>query len=368
MSQSSVGNVVSFRGKTSNETLDRILNDLSRKVIIPASLPVPLQKKIFRTRWKTKLDLEPIEIEVDGKPFKFRHIAAVPNSRKSLFAAMAAMQTKQDWEKLPKLLEALWFHAARKFPDGDWPRIIRAAGAAGSLGPIFEAARKPARTGLRLARHETAQEFMSAIAWQVAGARWAADAAARGARDAGKVIAFLQDKDHQLSGLARTEADKKGMHPLKRDPQMMAHPVVFAAAMVARHGRRDEFLPVLRKYGELMLERWPENTGLLGLHPHAAYVDPDGVEYMMEKGKFLVVASPILKGFDFAIEALGDDPMGAAIKSRRDVVAAEVESALAATDKKNRRGQEMYDRVFKAPQLDAPAQAKEAKEETSAKA
>lgn len=345
-------------GKSSNETLQNILRELSHKVILPSYLPVPLRKKVFRTRWKAKLEIEPIEIEVNERRFRFRHIDKVPNARKEFFRAMEHMETKEDWQQLPKLLEALWWHAQRKFEPGDWPRIIRKAGKTGNLGPIFDACKNPSRTGMKLDSSEKVQEFMSALVWQTTDAKWSLKATTIAARGAEKVIGFLYEDGHQHAGQAKVEFEKTGHFPLKKDPQLMATPVLFAAAMIVKHGKREEYLPMLKKYGEVMLERWPVGKGLLELHPHTAYIDPNGVEYLMEKGKFLTVASPILKGFDLAIEALGDEPMGHAIRSRRDAVASEVQSALASKEQKNKRGEQMYERVF-------PEQAKtEAQEAT----
>lgn len=371
--------MITFRGKTSNEALDTILRELSNKVILPSYLPMPLQKKVFRARWKDKLEIDPIELEIDGKQVRFKHIEKVPNAKKEFFKAMDLMETKQDWAALPRLLEGLWYHAQRRFEPGDWPLMIRKAAQAGNLGPMFDAARRPARTGMVLGTSEVAQEFMSAIVWQATGgggargegknAAWTPEATAQAVRDSARVVAFLQEKDHELTGMAKMSYEKSGMRPLRRDPQMMAHPVLFAAAMVVMHGKR-EFMVELRKYAALMLERWPEGKGLLELHPHTAYIDPNGVEYLMEKGKFLIVASPILRGFDLAIEALGSDSdlMGKAIKSRRDAVAEEVKSALAAKGNVNTRGKRMHERVFQEYQAPKPKAAAKADIEVEAEA
>lgn len=277
---------------------------------------------------------------------RFRHLDKVPSARKEFFRAMDHMQTKDDWQQLPKLLEAIWYHAHRKFEPGDWPRIIRKAGKTGNLGPIFDACKNPSRTGMKLDSSEKVQEFMSALVWQTTEAKWSLKATTVAAHGAEKVVGFLYEDAHQLTGQAKVEFDKTGQFPLKKDPQVMATPVLFAAAMIVMHGKREEYLPMLKKYGQVMLDRWPAGKGLLGVHPHTAYIDPNGVEYLMEKGKFLTVASPILKGFDLAIEALGSDPMGKAIRSRRDAVASEVQSALASSEHKNKRGEQMYARVF----------------------
>lgn len=323
---------------------------------------MPQRKKIFRSRWKLKLEQNPIEIEVDGEKIRFRHLNSaggeVPSARRMLWKALDSMQTKDDWQKLPKLLEALFYNANARFEPSDWPKIVRKASLSGTLGPIFDSMRNPARTGLKLDKSETIQEVMSAIVWEAASAGWAQAATEKALRNADKVVAFLQQDEHQLGFQAGKIWAEKGRHPLKRDPQVLATPLALAAIMVFKHGKAAEYAGMLRKYAQVTMERWPEGKGLLELHPAEAYIDPQGMAYLMEKNKFLQVAAPILRGFDVAIEGLGNPELASKIKSRRDALAEEVQSALASDEIKGKRGAVMYEKCYAEPR--APKAKKDA--------
>lgn len=365
-----VGNVLTFT-KSSNPTLDGIIEEMQHKIILPSYLPVPQRKKIFRSRWKLKLEQNPIEIEVDNKKIRFRHINSaggeVPNATKLLYRAMDNMQTKDDWQKLPKLLEGLWANANCRFEHTDWPKIIRRAALSGNLGPIFEALKNPKKTGLKLDSSEKVQRVMSALVWEAADAGWTPPATERALRNAEKVIAFLEQEAHQLRGQAKEIWEKRGRFPLKRDPQVLMTPLLLAAMLVARHGKGAEYGDKMRKYAQVVLEKWPAGKGLLELHPHESYIDPEGMAYVMEKNKFLEVAAPILRGFDLAIEGLGRHGLAQEMKSRRDAVAEEVQAALAADETKGRRmGAVMYEKCFAEPQV--PKSKAEPKGEAKAKA
>ncbi|KAF3770477.1 hypothetical protein M406DRAFT_247642, partial [Cryphonectria parasitica EP155] len=362
------GSIITF-SRSSNEDLDKILKELTHKIILPSYLSVPQRKKLFRSRWKHKLEQDPIEIELDDQRIRLRHIdsagGAVPAARRMLYQAMDNMRTTNDWQKLPGLLEALWFNANRRFLPSDWPKIVRKAGQAGHMGPVFEAMKNPGRTGLKLDSSETVQEVMTAVVWQAASEGWTAGATERAYRNAERVIQFLAEEGHQLQGQAKTTFEKTDRFPLRKDPQVLATPLLLAAAMVVKHGKDGEHMKRLRVYAQIVLEQWPENKGLLELHPHEAYVDPEGMAYLMERNRFLTVAAPILRGFDLAVEALGADEMGQELKSRRNAVSAEVHDALAAVEK-GKRGATMYEKCFAEPQVQKTKKAAAAAAETAA--
>lgn len=351
-----VSNVIAFT-KSSNSTLDGILHDLQHKVILPSHLSLAQRKKLGRGRWKTKLEQSPIEIEIDDQKIQFRHLSGpggdIPSSRGMLYRAIENMQTKDDWQKLPKLLEALYFNANRKFQYSDWPKIVRKAGTSGNLGPIFDGAKRPERTGLKLDKSETVQEFMLAVVLQVAKAEWVETAAARGLQNAEKVLVMLNDKKHLPRGQAKVEMELSSRFPLARDPQILATPLCLAAVLVSHNKNIPEYQEKLRTYTRQLLESWPEGQGLLELHPHEAYVDNEGMRYLMDKNKFLAVAAPILKGFNLAIEGLDSD-MASSLKSRRDALADEVAAALAEVGE-GRRGRIIYEKCFGETKAEAEA-------------
>lgn len=341
-------NLITF-SKTSNAELDSLLHEMQQKIILPSVLPQTERKKIFRERYKEKLELEPIEIEIDGKRIKFRYLdyrkGEVPTTRKIFFKALDNMKTKEDWQKLPKLLEALQHHARRKFEVSDWPKIVRKAGMSGNMGPIIESVKMPERTGFKLDMSEKVQEIMSLIVWEAAEAGWSISSLNTALKSAERILEALNGEGHELHTRDKEHAELiKDRFPLRRDPQILATPLFLTAMLAVKHGKA-EHADRMRRYAEVIVSQWPDGKGLLELHPHEAYVDVEGTAYLMEKNKFVLVASPILKGFDLAMEGLSSD-LASQLKLRRDPVAAEVRSALESDDMKKGRGKYLYDKCF----------------------
>lgn len=342
------GNVITF-SKTSNAELDGLLHEMQQKIILPSVLPLSQRKKIFRERYREKLELEPIEIEIDGKRIKFRYLdyrkGEVPTTRKIFFKALDNMKTKEDWQKLPKLLEALQHNARRKFEVSDWPKIVRKAGMSGNMGPIIDSVKIPERTGFKLDMSEKVQEIMSLIVWEAAEAGWSISSLNTALKSAERILEALNGEGHELHTRDKEHAELiKDRFPLRRDPQILATPLFLAAMLAVKHGK-TEHVDRMRRYAQVIVSQWPEGKGLLDLHPHEAYVDVEGTAYLMEKNKFVLVASPILKGFDLAMEGLSSD-LASQLKLRRDPLAAEVRSALESDDMKKGRGKYLYDKCF----------------------
>ncbi|KUI54379.1 hypothetical protein VP1G_01719 [Cytospora mali] len=343
------GQVITF-SKTSNKELDTILHELQHKVLLPALLPVEQRKKIFRARYKEKLEQSPIEIEIDGQRIKFRNLdwraGEVPNARKLFYQALGNMKTKEDWQKLPKLLEAIYYNANRKFESQDWPKMVRKAGFSGNLGPVIDAAKKPERTGFKLDASEKVQEILSFTVWEAAAADfqpWALETALKSAE---RILELMGQEGHEFNHKDKEYlAVFKQRTPLRKDPQILATPLFLTAMLAVKHGK-TEYQDKMRRYAQAILSAWPEEKGLLELHPHEAYVDSEnGMQYLMKKNKFLLVASPILKGLDLAVQGLGDD-LASQLKLRRDPVAEEVRSALETQDSKDGRGKQMYYKCY----------------------
>ncbi|KAK7733927.1 hypothetical protein SLS53_008079 [Cytospora paraplurivora] len=343
------GQVITF-SKTSNKELDTILHELQHKVLLPALLPVEQRKKIFRARYKEKLEQSPIEIEIDGQRIKFRNLdwrlGEVPNGRGLFYKALDNMKTKEDWQRLPKLLEALYYNANRKFESQDWPKIVRKAGFSGNLGPVIDAAKKPERTGFKLDASEKVQEILSFTVWEAAEAGFKPYALESALRSAERILELMGQDGHEFRHKDKAYLEEiKGRFPLRKDPQILATPFFLTAMLAVKHGKA-EYNDKLRRYAQAILGSWPEGKGLLDLHPHEAYVDGEnGMEYLLEKNKFLLVAAPILKGFELAAEGLSGD-LASQIKSRRDPLAEEVRIALEAQASKSGRGKQLYEKCF----------------------
>lgn len=265
--------------------------------------------------------MEPIELEIDDLKVRFKHLdgcgGAVPGARKMLWTAVEQMKTKEDWQILPKLMQAL--SHARSLKDDTWTMLIRRAGKTRNLGPIFDLAKRPLDDGLRLDTHEKVQKFLSGIVHEVAAAGWTRPAATRGLRYAEKVFYLLNDEDHKpKSGSFRN---------MSKDPAFLATPMTMAAVLVQQHGLAAEYNDSLQRYVKAVLRYWPADTGILTLYPSGEYVEGGGLKYLMYESQFLTLASPIVKGFELVEQCVAPD-VAAQVASRRAAVAEEIASSL----------------------------------------
>lgn len=230
---------------------------------------------------------------------------------------MSQMKTKEDWQILPKVMQAL--NHARKIDPATWAMLIRKAGEDRSMGAVFDMARRPADHGLKLDSHEKAQKFMTGVVRGVAAAGWTEHAAARGLRDAERVLVLLNDEAHR----------PRSGHwvRMSRDPAFLAVAMTMAAVLARTHVKAAQYGPRLGEYIDVLLATWPEDAGLLSVYPDAEYLKGGGVHYLMQKSQCLVALAPIIKGFELAQHAVGSGP-AASIASRLARLYEERDSAV----------------------------------------
>lgn len=233
---------------------------------------------------------------------------------------MDQMTTKDDWQILPKLMQAL--SHARKLKDDTWERVLQKASWSGNLGPVFELAKKPDDYGLKLDTHAKAQTFLTGVFIGAAEGQWRQRDVAKGLTNAIAILRLLMDEGHKPR---QAYWATTGM---SKDPLFLAVPTTMAAVLVTKYGLAKEHGETLRRYLHAMLAKWPENSGILSMYPSELYAKGGALEYLMDRSKFLAVAAPILGGLQMAEKAVDADT-AAQIASRRAVVAEEIESAKA---------------------------------------
>lgn len=318
-------------------------------------LPLHKRKKIFRARWREKLELEPIEVEIDDLTIGFRHLNGcrgdIPGTRRILNVAMSQMKGNNEWQILPKVMKAV--KQSRKIKDDTWLTVIHKASREGQLAPLFELAKKP-REGLRLDTPEKAQAFLTAVVRQAATDKWSHYATQKAFHHAKDVLTTLAADDHK----PRAGPWQRMSH----DPQFLAVPMTLTAVLAVQHGQRQEYREAMVRFTEGVVSRWPEGKGLLTLHPDEAYARDGALSFLMGESQFLTVAAPVLKGLRLVEEGLrrrpGDEALAAKVASRRAVVEEEVASAVrrlreAEGEGKLKfartRGGEMYNTCFVPP-------------------
>lgn len=318
--------IITFPQAKNNE-LNTILDEIQRKIVLPAQLPLYQQRKIFRGRWKEKLELQPIELEIDDVKYTFKHIDGragdVPNTRVILWKAMDQMTNKHDWQILPRLMQAL--SHARKLKDDTWERVIQKASWSGHLAPVFSLAHKPDDDGLKLDTHCKAQTFLTGVVFSAAESGWQRRELVAGLDHAIAILQLLMDEGHKPPRQAHWATTTTG---LSKDPLLLAVPTSLAAILVTRHRQSKTYGEMLQKYLQVLLTKWPENCGILDMYPSELYAEDGALEYLMDRSRFLTVAAPIFWGLQAAEQAVDADT-AAKIASRRVIVGEEIASARA---------------------------------------
>lgn len=273
----------------------------------------------------------------------------MPSARRSVAEAVERFATPADFANLRPLLEGL-AGAGRRFPPGFYAKIARVAGAKGHVYEVLECARGAARTGYRLDSSEKAAELLHFIQMKAANSAWDGPQTAQALRWAEMVLELLQEEAHQPRR-RKDDPVLAGELPLHRDPAALLAPLHLAAVLVAKHGAEEgggDAADRLAKYARDVVRLWPEGKKLTEVQPEALYADRDKLRYLRDPSKFLALASPLLYGLETAAGAVADPELTAQLRSRRDVLAAEVREARTAAIQKNPkcRGEVVYRKLF----------------------
>lgn len=268
----------------------------------------------------------------------------IPNTRKSVFQAIEKFNgaSDADFANLRPLLEGI--HATgRQMGDNFYAKILRLVGAKGRAYDLVELARSCKKTGLRLDSSEKVNELLHFIQMGAQESGWGRSETEQALRRAEVVVELLENEAHApLTQIA-------GDLPLNRDPQVLLAPLHLAAALVVKHGVKDEkTVAKVNKLASTVVKLWPVGKGLKQLHPLQCYVEDNAMGYLLDSNKFVALVSPLLHSLDLASQAVTEPALAAELKSRRDTLEAEVKGHVARAVEKgqNGRGEIVYQKFF----------------------
>ncbi|KAI0166462.1 hypothetical protein GGR57DRAFT_496724 [Xylariaceae sp. FL1272] len=330
----------------STPAIDRTLDDIRNKIILPSYLPEAQQKKLRSPTWEKKLQADPITIEIDGQLKKFRYmnpVKDIPNSRKILLAAVNSFETRADFANFQPLMTG--FLHARPFNDDFFCLLIRVMGQKGQIYQIIELARSVKRSSFKLDTPEKAYKVLEFCNLKAHDAGYAEADTRQALLWAEMVIEMLQDDAHQpvreQKGLLL-----EGELPLKRDPLVMATPLHLAAEIAARYGNDDEILDKVRKHATDMVRLWPEGKKAGEIHPQAVYDTKDTRSenskthnFLKAHSDFIAVSAPIQRGLEQAAK-LVEPELASKLQARADILAAETQERRGLS--KGVRGENMW--------------------------
>lgn len=312
---------------TSSPVLDGLLNEIRTKIILPFYLPESQRKRLFAPKWRTRLEKDPVIIEIDGEVLKFGYHSPghVPSARKSLLQAVAQFDTAEDFANLKPLIAGLHY-ARRRIEPPVWAKVLRLAGIKGRIYNIIDCARSVRDTGYRLDTSEKVNEILHFVQMKARDADWDEAETRQALRWAAMVFEMVHDKAHQPK-LYGKETPVPGERPLYLDPMVVAAPLHLAAVLAVQHPAADKsILDKVRKLARAVVAFWPEGQKLKEVYPAELYKDYNKMGYLSIPSKFVALATPLLHGLETAIKVV-DPELAGQLQARRDLLAAEIKEA-----------------------------------------
>lgn len=142
--------------KTENEELNELFKTIEDKIIFPSHLPQDQRKIVYNTSDPSRLEKNPIVIELEGVEFKFQTINRdkdLPRFAQLIDSVLRTAKTDADWNNLPTLLAGL-VKAGHKPRTNLHAKITRVAIRNGHLHAILECAKQAAETGFFIQTRE----------------------------------------------------------------------------------------------------------------------------------------------------------------------------------------------------------------------
>ncbi|KAI3337524.1 hypothetical protein HD806DRAFT_42807 [Xylariaceae sp. AK1471] len=330
---------------TSSPALDKLLNDIRTKIILPAYLPMSQRNKIYSQKWEKKLQADPITIEIDGEVLKFRYqnrMTDIPNTRKSMYAVISQFETSADFANLKPLLEGIAY-AGRKLDASFYAKTLRLAGTKGHIYEIIDCARSVRNSGFKLDSSEKVNVALHFVQMKAVDAEWAEAETRQALRWAEMIVEMLHDEGHEPKR-QKDEPVVPGEIPLKRDPMVLAAPLHLAAVLVARHEAGEEVMDKVHKLARDIVALWPEDKKMKELQPAELYENFDKMGYLAKPNKFVMLAVPLLHGLETAVKVV-EPELASQLQTRCDTLAAEIKEAREAITEDS-RGEKVYRQFY----------------------
>jgi hypothetical protein len=303
------------------------------------------RKRIYSVKWEKKLQSDPITIEIDGEVLKFRYqnvMTDVPNTRKSMMAAISQFETSADFANLKPLLEGIAY-AGRKLDTSFYAKVLRLAGLKGHIYDIIDCARSVRKTGFKLDSSEKVNEVLFSVQMKAVDAEWDEAQTRQALRWAEMVVEMLYKEGHQPKR-QKNEPVVPGELPLNRDPMVLAAPLHLAAMFVARHEASEEIVEKVNKLARDIVALWPEGKKMKEVQPAELYEDYDKMGYLLKPNKFVSLAVPLLHGLETAVKVV-EPELTSQLQTRCDALAAEIKEAREAIAEDS-RGEKVYKQFY----------------------
>ncbi|KAH7162484.1 hypothetical protein B0J13DRAFT_11884 [Dactylonectria estremocensis] len=303
--------------ETDNSELNEVLKSIQEKIVFPAYLPEAQRELVFNPKHRTRLQQNPIVIELDGLEHKFSTLdrfTEIPNSKKAFNTALKLMKTREDWDNLGTLL-AGYKKANIKLHPFHYNQIIRRAGKSGQIYAVIECAKQATETGFMLNESVHITAILNVFSEMIT------ESSAENARimDAAKWTNLVLDllERHPHADRRRNMLERAQFHPFVRGQ------VLFVQASAAQYLKQreqpaEEELKAVSDSAQALVSLWShglkEGGGLQipasisELKSHRGHHSRTRAELSMTE--FARTVALNIKGMRMARELVGDAAKG----------------------------------------------------------
>jgi hypothetical protein len=234
--------------EASTPELQNLLTSLREKVIIPAYLPKSQKDLIYKDKYKKLLASEPVTAYLGDEEFTLEHIDRrkdVPNTKKTVRAAIQLMKEKKDWDNLPNLLEGL---IVAGYPiEAYREMIIRWIGSAGRQDIILECVRRVSDTKFTLGDPQVAIQVMLWMSLKGVQSNWNKGETRKALAWAEEVAMLMEDEKHIGSRSLHGENDSRIR------PEILGILLELSAVRALKHQDGKDVDGKVAKYAERLL-------------------------------------------------------------------------------------------------------------------
>ncbi|KAI9725082.1 MAG: hypothetical protein M1812_000358 [Candelaria pacifica] len=322
---------------TFTETSSKELNDIHASfrnfVFLPSHLLKRQKNTIYKAKYKSMLESEPVYAEVGEEKIKLQHINQLtdkPNVRTSIARMLDLMGEFNEWNNLPAFLVGL--HKAKSPLRGPTlERIARRANGAGRQDVVMNCIRMFGKTDFVLKDQAVVREVMLGAHMRAQQGSWEELPTRKALAQAEKVVELLENPAH--SGGYKVEK-----HDPRAQPDIIGVVLELAAVRASSHlGGKDEDGKVLT-YAERLWATWG-NADLIS-------------ETWYDANQKLSMWAPTWNGLKMAAKVLEPESsaLGNINHSLRDLeqfllLAKDMVVSNAPKKKSKQRGLEFYDAV-----------------------
>lgn len=301
--------------ETPDSDLNKTLKHIQDNIILPAHLPPKQQRLVFDPKMTSRLEQDPIILEIEGYEHRFSTIDRfndVQNSKVLWNKTLTLMNTSGDWSNLAAFL-AGYKKAGVKIRFFHWGALVRLAGEGGGLPVLIDCAKQGEKTGFRLNTAEKVAKIFLYVNQKIVASGLDEAETIQARKWAGVLLDLLQRPEHATSvGKLHLSKPVRGMLLFNQ-----------ASATKAKQGAEEGFdkhLTLLKDEVAILQSLWAKaldtditsDTDFSSLNPNLLARTPKKARKhgSLSGAQYVQLMAQTIRGIELSNELIGDEAAG----------------------------------------------------------